>query len=83
MILPGNIKDQFFDLRGLSVYSCMSVSALRLYIKRPKGSLPCFKVKGKILVKRPEFDAWMERYRMNQAQDLKAIAQEALDKIKG
>ena len=66
MILPDDItetgimlKDQLFDLKGLSVYSALAVPTLRDYIKT--GSLPCFKVKGKILVKRSEFDRWLER----------------------
>ena len=66
MILPDNIiepatislKDQYFDLRGLSAYSALGVGTIRDYLK--SGGLPCFKLRGKILIKRSEFDAWIE-----------------------
>jgi hypothetical protein len=56
MIIPDDmadtaitLKDQYFDLQGLSAYSALGVGTLRDHIRC--GSLPCFKVKGKILVK--------------------------------
>lgn len=87
MIIPDNIagpaislKDQYFDLKGLSVYSAISVGSLRDYIKT---GLPAFKVKGKILIKRSEFDQWISRYRINQAQDLNHLVDEVMDTMKG
>ena len=68
MILPDTIiatiglKDQYFDLKGLSAYSALKVPTLREYIK--KGKLPAFKVKGKILIKRSEFDMWLKKFRV-------------------
>lgn len=68
MILPETIiatvglKDQYFDLKGLSTYSALKVPTLREYIK--EGKLPAFKVKGKILIKRSEFDMWLEKFRV-------------------
>ena len=59
-----SLADQYMDLRGLAAYSGMSVSALRHHIRA--NSLPVFNVAGKkgsigkILVKRSEFDRWME-----------------------
>ncbi len=55
---PIALKDQYFDLPGLNAYSCIPVPTLRDYIKR--DGMPCFKLRGKILVKRSEFDAWMQ-----------------------
>ena len=59
MILPEQIieislKDQYFDLKGLSIYSALAVPTLRDHIR--VGCLPYFKVKGKILVKKSDFD---------------------------
>ena len=68
MILPDTIvatiglKDQYFDLEGLSIYSALKVPTLREYIKERK--LPAFKVKGKILIRRSEFDLWLEKFRV-------------------
>lgn len=82
MILPRDItetaitlKDQFFDLRGLSVYSALSVPALRQYLKT---GLPHYRLKGKILIKRSEFDAWLRQYRVNSTRDLKDIVNGAM-----
>jgi excisionase family DNA binding protein len=88
MILPTGIAevttvtlaDRYFDLQGLAVYSALSVQTLRSHIK--KNHLPCFKVDGKILVKRSEFDRWLEAYRMNQDQDIDRKVAEILTAFK-
>lgn len=88
MILPDNIiepaislKDQYFDLRGLEAYSALKVPTLRDYIK--SGDLPCFKVKGKILIKRSEFDTWLEDYRVNRAKQICDIVDDVMSSLKG
>jgi hypothetical protein len=88
MIKPDNIiepaislKDQYFDLRGLEAYSALKIPTLRDHIK--SGDLPCFKVKGKILIKRSEFDSWLEGYRVNKKQDLDNIIHEVMGSLKG
>ena len=74
MIIPASIaeialNDQYFDLKGLSSYASMGVSTLRYHIR--ENGLPWFKITGrkdqtgKILVKRSEFDTWIERFRAN------------------
>lgn len=75
------LKDQYFDLKGLSVFSSMAVGTLRDHIR--SGSLPCFKVKGKILIKLSEFDTWIEGYRLNKKQDLNNLVNEVLTDLKG
>ena len=57
-------QPQYFDLKGLSTYSSLPVPTLRDYLKG--FGLPCFKVRGKLLVKKSEFDAWLEGFRVNQ-----------------
>ena len=73
------IDDQYFDLRGLSAYSALGVATLRDYIR--SDALPCFKVKGKILIKKSEFDTWVERYRINQAQDINSIVDGVMESL--
>jgi hypothetical protein len=51
--------DCFFDLKRLSGYSSLAIPTLRDHLRAP-GGLPYFKVKGKILVKKSEFDSWLE-----------------------
>lgn len=73
------MRDQYFDLQGLSAYSAMSVSTLRDQIK--SNGLPCYVLRGKILVKRSEFDAWMLEFRRSRSQDIDRIADEVIDEI--
>jgi excisionase family DNA binding protein len=87
MIIPDNIaepaitlKDQYFDLRGLEVYSALKVPTLRDYIK--SGDLPCFKVKGKILIRKSEFDTWLEDYRVNRAKQINDIVDDVMSSLK-
>ena len=88
MILPDaivepaiSLKDQYFDLKGLASYSALKVPTLRDYIK--SGDLPCFKVKGKILIRKSEFDGWLEQYRLNRKQQINAIVDDIMSTIKG
>jgi len=87
MIIPDNIiepaislKDQYFDLRGLEAYSALKVPTLRDYIK--SGDLPCFKVKGKILIRKSEFDTWLEDYRVNRAKQINDIVDDVMSSLK-
>ena len=74
ILQPVVFKDNYFDLKGLSAYSMISVSSLRYHIR--ESNLPCFKVTGKqgktgrILVKRSEFDRWIESFRINHFMDI-------------
>ena len=86
MILPDNIaeiavtfQDGYFDLRGLNAYSTLGVSTLRSYIN--KGKLPAYKIKGKILVKKTEFDTWLiKNHRIKK--DLGSIADQVIESLK-
>ena len=87
MIIPNEIaqtaivlKDEYFDFQGLSAYSKLGVSTLRGYIN--KMGLPGFKMNGKILVKRSEFDTWMERFRMNKERNLDSLADDVIKDVK-
>ncbi len=87
MIIPGDIvgpaislSDGYFDLRGLSAYSSLKVPTIRNYIK--SGDLPAFKLKGKLLIKKSEFDQWIESYRLNKKQKLAGIVDGVLGSLK-
>ncbi len=88
MLIPDDIaetavalRDQYFDLRGLSAYSALAVPTLRDHIRH--GGLPCFKVGGKILVKMSEFNVWLEGYRFNKSQDLNTLVDEVVESVRG
>jgi len=57
--------DPFLSLRSLSGYTNLSVRTLRHFIDDlpPDQALPCYRLPGKILVRRSEVDAWLEQFR--------------------
>lgn len=56
--------DPFLPLRALAAYAGLSVRTLRHYLELPPDrALPCYRVGGKILVRRSEFDTWVAQYR--------------------
>ncbi len=54
----------YLDLKTLAVYSSCSVRWLRDRLTDQISPLPYYKIGGKVLVKRDEFDVWMSRFRM-------------------
>ena len=44
-------------------------------------NLPCFKVRGKLLVRKSEFDKWIEGFRVKQDKQ-KDIVNEVMEKLK-
>lgn len=56
--------DPLLDLRALATYSSLSRRTLRSFLELPPDTaLPCYRLPGKVLVRRSEFDGWLERYR--------------------
>jgi excisionase family DNA binding protein len=70
--------DPFLDLRALSSYSSLSVRKLRDLLEDPGRPLPAYRVGGKILVRRSQFDAWMETYRHRGRADVDRIVNDVL-----
>lgn len=61
--------DAYLSLRSLARYSDLSIRTLRTYLAHPTHPIPHFKMQGKILVKRSEFDAWMLGFRTQHTTD--------------
>jgi predicted DNA-binding transcriptional regulator AlpA len=55
--------DPFLSLRGLVGYSSLSRRTLQDLINAPQDPLPSFRIGGKILIRRSEFDHWIDRHR--------------------
>ena len=80
LVLKGmELKDQYFDLKGLSVYSSFCVSTLRGHIRG--DGLPCYQLKGKILVRKSEFDEWLKRFKVNGSMRVDKIVDEVVKEI--
>src|SRR5256885_12554310 len=64
-VVAGIETDTFLSLKALAGYSSLSVRTLRHFIYElpPEQALPCYRLPGKLLVRRSEFDSWLARYR--------------------
>jgi excisionase family DNA binding protein len=62
----------------LASYSSLSVRKLRDLLEDSGHPLPHYRVGGKILVRRSEFDGWICAFRQRGREDLNAIVREAL-----
>lgn len=74
----------YLDMRALAAYASCSVRWLRQRLRDPEHPLPHYRVRGKVLVRRDEFDAWMQRYRVSrQGVDLDGIVNEVVAAVCG
>ncbi|OPY70772.1 MAG: hypothetical protein A4E57_00389 [Syntrophorhabdaceae bacterium PtaU1.Bin034] len=70
-------SDCYFDLSGLSHYASLSIRCLRSYLSLPIDPLPSYRLSKKILVRKSEFDAWMNR-RKRLASNVSQLVDDAL-----
>ena len=77
MVTRKSIKQEgYLDLKGLSEYSSLSVRTLRNYL----GKVPYYKVGGKLLIKKAEFDRFIEQHRV--ADNLDEVVDNIVDGIR-
>jgi hypothetical protein len=62
-VVVSTALDPFLSLRALASYACVSVRKLREHLDDAIHPLPHYRIGGKIVVRRSEFDAWMTAYR--------------------
>jgi lambda repressor-like predicted transcriptional regulator len=60
-------EDPYLPLKALSAYAGLSVRTLRSYLIHPVHPLPHYRIGGKVLARRSEFDAWAARFRVQPA----------------
>ena len=70
--------DPFLSLRALSGYSGLSTRTLRNHLLDPGHPLPCYRIGGKIIVRRSDYDDWAARYRHLGCPDLDRVVTEAV-----
>jgi hypothetical protein len=75
--------DAFLSLRALASYSCVSVRKLREHLRDPVHPLPHYRLGGKIVVRRSEFDAWIARYRRVGQTDVDGIVSSVMHDLRG
>ena len=69
---------KYLSLKALSQYSGLSVRNLRRYLTNAAHPLPHYRVGGKLLVKRSEFDDWMRGFRSAERPRLDGIVADVL-----
>lgn len=78
------IDREWLSLRQLTEYAAVSERTLRTWMHRQPDPLPAVQVDGKILVRRSQFDAWLERHRINarRSVDVDAIVSDLVRKAR-
>jgi excisionase family DNA binding protein len=71
---------EWLDLRHVTEYASISERTLRAWIHSPVDPLPAVRVSGKILVRRSELDAWLQRHRVQtlESLDLNGLVEDVL-----
>lgn len=77
-VVLSSALDPFLPLRALAAYSGLSVRTLRHWLEDPAHPLPCYRIGGKILVRRSEFDTWIARHRQVGRGDVDRLVADAL-----
>jgi len=75
------ILDPYLSLTGLAGYSGLSVRKLRTHLADVAHPIPCYRVGGKLLVRRSEFDAWMATYRQRGRVDVDRLVNEVVREL--
>jgi excisionase family DNA binding protein len=82
-VVVSTALDPFLSLRALATYAGLSVRTLREYLDHPSRPLPHYRVGGKILVRRSEFDAWIASHRRVGLADVAGIVNDVLRRVAG
>jgi excisionase family DNA binding protein len=71
---------EYLDLKKLSKYSSLGVPTLRDRLR--EGRLPFYKLRGKILVRKTDFDEYMQSYRVDKRDDLDGLVDDVIEAMK-
>jgi hypothetical protein len=80
MMLDGNpgTPAEYLPLKALAVYSGLCVRTLRGYLTHPSRPLPHYRIGGRVVVRRSEYDAWVQAFRVARAGTVNAVVDEIL-----
>lgn len=73
--------DAYFPLKDLASYSGLGLRTLRGYLHHSVSPLPHYRIGGKILVRRSEFDSWAKQFRRIEAAPLESMVGKMLKDI--
>ncbi len=82
-MVRGDIQPEWLSLRGLAEYAQVCERTLRSWIHSPVDALPAVRVGGKILIRRQEFNVWLERHKITPlaTDDVDAIVREVVEGV--
>lgn len=72
------VEDAYLPLTALASYAGLSVRKLREYLTHPVYPLPSYRIGGKVLVRRSEFDVWAQQFRTAPRSTVNAIVTDVL-----
>jgi hypothetical protein len=73
------VDDAYLSLTTtLPSYAGLSERTLRSYLAHPTHPLPCYRVGGRVLVRRSEFDRWVEQFRASAPPVVDALVRDVL-----
>jgi len=73
---------EWYDLQALQMYAAVSERTLREWIHRSEHPLPAVQVDKKILVRKVEFDRWLEAHKIeSSALDINSVVDELVDEL--
>ena len=77
-------SQEWLGLRKLTEYADVSERTLRSWMRRSDDPLPAVQVGAKILIRRSEFDRWLERHRIRtiDSVDIDGIVEELVEKTR-
>lgn len=75
------VADAYLPLKALSAYAGLGVRTLRGYLAHPSRPLPHYRVGGKVLVRRSEFDTWIGAFRATEQGHVDAIVADVLGSL--
>jgi hypothetical protein len=75
---PVAAADQYLPLKQLATYAGLSERTLRKHLTHPLRPLPSFKIGGRVLVRRSEYDSWAARFRVQSSPAVGAIVNDVL-----
>ncbi len=67
------VNDAYFTLKRLPAYAGLSERTLRSYLSHPLHPLPAYKIGGRVLVRRSEYDSWAARFRVAASSTVDAL----------
>jgi excisionase family DNA binding protein len=84
--LQSDDHKEWLDLKALTRYASVSERTIREWIHRPRHPLPAVQVGKKILVRRTQFDQWLEAHPFRPmvvtSVDVDAVVQDVLQGLR-